>query len=81
MYKELKNKIMTPMFEVDEYIVQLNKEFEATIVNQKERKNAKKMIMEDYMLKLLTEQNYQFLGTYGGGNHHSFHSLISQSGF
>ena len=41
MYKELKNKKMTPMFEVDEYIVQLNKELEATIVNQKE-KNAKK---------------------------------------
>ena len=41
VYKELKNKKMTPMFKVDEYIVQLNNEFEATIVNHKE-KNAKK---------------------------------------
>ena len=38
MYKELKNKKkMTPMSKVDEYIVMLNKELEATIVNQKEK--------------------------------------------
>ena len=79
VYKELKNKKMTPMFEVDEYIVQLNNELEATIVNHKE-KNAKKMIVEDYVLKLLIEHNYRFLGTDGGGNHHSFCCSMSQAG-
>ena len=32
VFKEMKNKKMTTMSEVDEYIVQLNKELEATIV-------------------------------------------------
>ena len=39
VYKELKNKKITPMSEADEYIVKLNKELETTIVNQKEKKN------------------------------------------
>ena len=56
VYKELKNKKMTPMFEVDEYIVQLNEELEATIVNQKEKK-CQKMIAEDCVLKLLIVHN------------------------
>ena len=29
--------IITPLFEVDEFIIKLNKELEATIVNQKEK--------------------------------------------
>ena len=37
VFKEMKNKKITPMSEVDEYIVKLNKELEATIVNQKEK--------------------------------------------
>ena len=78
VYMELKNKKITPMFEVDEYIVQLNKELEATIVNKKE-KNSKKMIMEDYVLKFLIEHNYRFFGMNGGENHHSFCSLMSQA--
>ena len=38
--KKLQNEKMTPMFEVDEYIVWLNKELEDNIV--KEKKNSKK---------------------------------------
>ena len=38
--KKLQNEKMTPMFEVDEYIVWLNKELEDSIV--KEKKNSKK---------------------------------------
>ena len=37
VYKELK-KTMTHMSKEDEYIAQLNKELEPTIVNQKEKK-------------------------------------------
>ena len=37
------------------------------------------MIMEDYVLKLLIEHNYQFLGTDVGGSQHSFCSLMSQA--
>ena len=48
-------------------------------MNQKE-KNAKKIIVEDYVLKLLIEHDYQFLGTDGAGNHHSFRSSMSQAG-
>ena len=61
VYKELKKK-MTHMSKEDEYIAQLNKELEPTIVNQK-GKNANKMIVENFVLKLLIEHNYRFLGT------------------
>ena len=37
------------------------------------------MIMEDFVLKLLIEHNYRFLGTDGEGNHHSFRSSMSQA--
>ena len=37
MHEELKKEKMTPMFEVDEYIVQLNKKLEDNIVKQKEK--------------------------------------------
>ena len=77
MQKKLQNEKMTPMFEVDEYIVWLNKELEDNIL--KEKKNSKKFIMEDYVLKLLIENNYQFLGTDVGGSQHSFCSLMSQA--
>ena len=79
MHEELQNAKMIPMSEMDEYIVQLNKELIATIVKQKE-KNFIKMIMDDYVPKLLIKHNYRFLGTDGGGNHHSFHSSMSQAG-
>ena len=68
---------MTPISEVDESIFQLNKELIATIVKQKEE-NIIKIIMKDYVPKFLIEHNYQFLGTYGGGNHHSFRSSMSK---
>ena len=63
---------------MDECIFQLNKEIEANIVNQKEE-NLKNMIMNDYVLKLLIEHNYQFFRMDGGGNYHSFRSLMSQA--
>ena len=42
VHKELKNEKMTPIHEVDECIFQLNKELEANIVKQKEKKMSKK---------------------------------------
>ena len=37
MYEKLKNEKMTPTSEVDEYIIQLNNEMKATIVNKKKK--------------------------------------------
>ena len=44
MHDELKNEKMTPTFEVDEYIIQLNNEMKGTFVNKKNKKieNTKK---------------------------------------
>ena len=78
MHKELKNDKMIPISNVDECIFQLNKELIVTIVKKKE-KNFKKMIVEDYVLKLQIEHTYRFLGMDGGGNHHSFRSSMSQT--
>ena len=33
----------------------------------------------DYAPKMLLEHNFWFLGTGGGGNHHSFRSSMNQS--
>ena len=69
IHEELKNEKMTPTFEVDEYIIQLNNEMKGTFVKKKIKKieNIKKIkILEDYVLKLLIEHNYCFLGTDGG---------------
>ena len=71
VYKELKKKnFFTHMSEVDGYIVQLNKELEATTVNQKEK------IVKNYVLKLLIKHKYRFLGRNGGGNRHYFRSSM-----
>ena len=70
VHKELKNDKMTPISNVDECIFHPNKELIVTIVKEKE-KNFKKMIVEDYVLKLQIEHTYRFLGTNGEGNHHS----------
>ena len=80
MHEELKNDKMTLMSKVDECIFKLNKELIATIVKKKEKNLKKIMIMEDYVLKLLIEHNYRFLGTDGGGNHHSFRSSMNKVG-
>ena len=79
IHEELKIEKMTLMFEVDKCIFQLNKELIATVVKQKEKNLKKIMFMEDNVLKLLIEHNYRFLGTNGGGNHHYFHSSMSQA--
>ena len=42
VHKELKNDKMTPIFEVDECIFQLNKELIATIVKKNEKNSKKK---------------------------------------
>ena len=57
MHEELKNEKMTPTFEVDEYIIQLNNELKGDIVKQKEE-NPKNVIVEDYVLKLLIKHKY-----------------------
>ena len=81
MHEELQNDKMTLMFEVDKYIVQLNKKLEDNIVKQKEKYfKKKKKSMEDYVPKLLIEHNHQFLGIDGGGSQHSFRRLMSQFG-
>ena len=41
------------------------------------RKKYIKIIMEDYVPKLLIEHNYWFLRMDGGGNHHFFCSSMS----
>ena len=79
----MRRKKMTPTFEVDEYIIQLNNEMKGTFVKKKIKKieNIKKIkILEDYVLKLLIKHNYYFLGTDGGGHHHPFRSSMSQAG-
>ena len=52
MDEELKIEEVTPMSKVEKCIVQLDKEMGAAIVEQKE-KNLKKMIMNNYVPKLL----------------------------
>ena len=47
-------------------------------MKQKEE-NLKNMVVNDYVPKLLLKHNYQFFGTGGRGNHHSFRSLMSQA--
>ena len=79
MHEELKIEEVTPMSKVEECIFQLNKEMKATILKQKEE-NLKNMIVNDHVPKFLFEHNYQFFKTYGGGNLHSFCSLMSQVG-
>ena len=64
MHEEFKITRVTPMSKLEECIVQLSKEMEATIVNKKKKKkieNKKIMIFEDYVLKLLIERNYHLL--------------------
>ena len=82
-HEELKNEKMTLTSEVDEYIIQLNNEMKGTFVKKKIKiyiKNIKKIkILEDYVLMLLIEHNYQFLGTDGGGRHHRFCSSMRQA--
>ena len=69
MHKELKIEEVTPRSKVEECIAQLNKEMDATIVKQKEKKFKKKMIMNDYVPELLFEHNYRLFETDGGGNY------------
>ena len=68
MHEELKIEEVTPMSKVEEYIIQLNKEMEATIVTHEE-KNRKNKIVEDYVPKMILEHNYRFFGTDGEGNY------------
>ena len=68
--EELKIEEVTPMSNVEEYIIQLNKEIEATIVNKKK----KKKIVKDYVLKLLIEHYYRLLEKDGGRNHQPIRS-------
>ena len=55
MHEELKNEKMTPISKVDEYIIQLNNELKGNIVM---KKKFIKMLLEDYVLKLLIQHNY-----------------------
>ena len=83
IHEGLKNEKMTPTSEVDEYIIQLKNEMKGTFVKKKIKKieNIKnKKILEDYVLKLLIEHNYRFLGMDGGGHNHCFRSSMSQDG-
>ena len=73
LHKELKIEEVTPISKVEECIVQLNKEMEATIVKQKEEK-LKNIIVNDYVPKFLFEHIYRFLRTDGGGNHQPIRS-------
>ena len=79
MHDELKNEKMAPISEVDEYIIQLNNELKGNIVKKKEKKFIK-MLFNNYVPKMLLEHNYWFLGTDGGGHHHSYRSSMSQAG-
>ena len=75
VHKELKNEKMTPISEVDEFIIRLNKKLKENIV-QKEKKYLR-VQLEDNVFKLLIEHNYRFLRMDVGGYHHSFHSSMS----
>ena len=79
MHEALKNEKMTPISKVDEYIIQLNNKLKGNIVKKKGKKFIK-MLFNDYVPKMLLEHNYRFLGTDGGGHHHSCHSSMSQAG-
>ena len=57
----------------------MNNELKGNMVKLKEE-NLKNMIVEDYLLKLLIENNYWFLGTDGGGLLHPFHGSMSHAG-
>ena len=70
MHEELNIEEIIPMSKVEDYIIQSNKEMEATIVTHKE----KKKIVEDYVPKRLLKHNYWFFGTNGGGNHQPIRS-------
>ena len=59
---------VSPMSKVEECIVQLCKEIEATIVNKKIKKIENK-IVEDYVLKFMIEHNYHLSKNDGGRNH------------
>ena len=77
MHEEVKNKKETPNSEVDEYIIHLNIELRGIIIkkkNEKKIQNRKKMILEDYLLKLLIEHNYRLLKNDGGKNHQHIRS-------
>ena len=68
-HEELKIEEVTPMSKVEEGIIQLCKEIEATIVNIKIKKKKEKnnnKTMEGYGLKLLIEHNYHLLENDGG---------------
>ena len=68
---ELRIEEVIPKSEVEEGILQLCKEMEATIVNKRTKKieNKKIMIFEDYVLKLLIKHNYHLLGKDRGRNY------------
>ena len=68
MHEELLIEKVTPMSKVEECIVQLNKEMEATIVTHKEIKIKKTKIVGDYVPKMLLEHNYRFFGMDRGGS-------------
>ena len=77
MHEELKNEKTIPNSEVDEYIIHFNNELRGTIVNTKNQKieNQKNnKIVEDYVLKLLIENNYCLLEKDGGKKHQPIHS-------
>ena len=66
MHEEFKIARVTPMSKLEECIIQLSKEMEATIVNKKIKKI---LIFEDYVLKLLIEHNYHLLRKDGCRNY------------
>ena len=74
MHEELKNEKTIPNSEVDEYIIHLNNELRGTIVNKNFKKNRKKKIVEEYVLKLLIEHNYRLLEKDGGKKHQPIRS-------
>ena len=65
MYEEFDIAKVTPMSKVEEYLIQFNKEIEATIVNKKNKKKIKNQknnkFVKDYVLKFLIEHNYHLL--------------------
>ena len=72
--EELPSEDVSYILEMEEVIMPLIEYKKASIVK------IVITLFEDYVLKLLIEHNYQFLGTNGGEYHHSLRSLMSQAG-
>ena len=71
---ELKNKKITPISEVDEYIFELNENLRATMVKKVPTFLRENASLEECVLKQLHEHKFHFLGNDGGNNHHPIRS-------